>query len=250
MSYDVDDIAVSRKLDSIEPLAAGIVYGREEAWDKLQARMEGKKAIVLPFRYKAAAAAALLLLLAGVLFLLAGYEVGSEQKIVNNQKPQPVPAPTVVTPAPAPVVPVAPAVAMHTAPVHEQHIRITVPAPIILTSQKQPVAVHDEAVVAEPGRPQPAPEAARMRTVHINQMDGTVAEDAPPPAATMPVVVNATPIHINEFIQYDNEMNTLRDVRQHHQVIVWSFPLGRRPYPVAEPNNEIIPDTHLKIKIN
>jgi hypothetical protein len=65
MSNRDDDKLLKEKLESLSPLQGGIVFGKDEAWDRLQARLD-KKPLALPLaRWKMAAAAAVLLLLTG-----------------------------------------------------------------------------------------------------------------------------------------------------------------------------------------
>jgi len=61
MKKNEGDKIVQEKIGSLSPLSGGIVFGKEEAWEKLQARMERKPARRMPLKYWLAAAAVLLL---------------------------------------------------------------------------------------------------------------------------------------------------------------------------------------------
>lgn len=54
------DNEVKEKLESLSPLAGGVVFGKEEAWDKLQARLEKKSVRKIPLLRLSAAAIMLL----------------------------------------------------------------------------------------------------------------------------------------------------------------------------------------------
>jgi hypothetical protein len=75
------DIEVKEKLESLSPLAGGVVYGKEEAWDKLQARLEKKPARKYPL-LRLSAAAILLLTVA-----IAGYIYNTKPADTNNGQP-------------------------------------------------------------------------------------------------------------------------------------------------------------------
>lgn len=57
----MNDQQIKEKMELLNTLSGGIVYGKEDAWDKLQARMDGRnKTITLSAKYWAAAAVVLL----------------------------------------------------------------------------------------------------------------------------------------------------------------------------------------------
>ena len=100
------DELIREQINSVGTLDGGVVFGREEAWEKLQARMESKSVRKFPLFYWRAAAAVLLLLLSGMTFYLIPrkqvIEVSltrhSAEKAVVSAPVQPQPA---ALPAPA-----------------------------------------------------------------------------------------------------------------------------------------------------
>lgn len=56
-----NDKLLKEKIESLNTLSSGIVFGKEEAWDKLQARMDKPATKRIPLKYRMAAAAMLLL---------------------------------------------------------------------------------------------------------------------------------------------------------------------------------------------
>jgi len=76
----MSDKDIREKMESLTPLSGGIVFGKEEAWDKLQARIERKPARRILLSYRMAAAAALLLFVS----LLAMYNYPSKQLSQTN----------------------------------------------------------------------------------------------------------------------------------------------------------------------
>lgn len=64
----MNDKQIKEQIERLDALSGGIVYGREEAWDKLQARLDHKPRKVLLWR-SIAAAAVLLLCIATYLYV-------------------------------------------------------------------------------------------------------------------------------------------------------------------------------------
>ena len=60
MKTNEGDKLVTNKMASLDTLSGGIVFGKEEAWEKLQARMDGKPAHRIAWKYVLALAAILL----------------------------------------------------------------------------------------------------------------------------------------------------------------------------------------------
>jgi len=65
MKNNLDCNIIREKLGSLDPLSVGVVFGKEQAWDKLQARLD-KKPSLTPHGHRWAAVAAMLLLTVSV----------------------------------------------------------------------------------------------------------------------------------------------------------------------------------------
>src|SRR6185437_14862572 len=85
------DKMISEKLDGLDTLSGGIVFGKEEAWDKLQARLEKKPVRIIPLRTWLAAAAVLLLMMGTVGFYFYPAKQVAQTE-VKKQLTLPVPA--------------------------------------------------------------------------------------------------------------------------------------------------------------
>ncbi len=70
---------IQDKIDSLDTLSSGIVYGKEDAWGKLQVRMDGKSAKRIPFKYWMSAAVLLLAV------FISGFYFYPSKKIVSSK---------------------------------------------------------------------------------------------------------------------------------------------------------------------
>ena len=179
MNTNESDNVVRNKLGTLTPLEGGIVYGREEAWDKLQARMDKKPAKRVMIYYTLAAAA-VVLLLAGVLVLLKPHETSMVKKI----RVKPAAPEQKITEAPAPLTthvfaPSYEAQKQKVAIIHKKVQNRTadgvkqdiVPAP---APAELPVANEIKTVqnTIVPNKAEPVkPSVKDMRVVHINELD-------------------------------------------------------------------------------
>lgn len=77
------DQLTREKIESLDTLSGGIVFGKEEAWTKLQARMDKKPARKAPLQYWLAAAAVLLVMIsAGAVYFYPQREVTKSKKVI------------------------------------------------------------------------------------------------------------------------------------------------------------------------
>lgn len=176
----MQDLEVKEKLDNITPLSAGIVFGKEDAWDKLQARLDTPPKVIA-FPYRTAAIAASLLALVGIVYYF-----------VQNDAPAVVATTTktVVTPAPPPVTSTEPnVVLLDTAParpVRRREPEPPAPAVVIPTPAAPQLATTD----ALPPTTTPVPEPpsippVKMKVIHINEI-GKLPEPEPSFASGVP----------------------------------------------------------------
>lgn len=178
------DNEVKEKLESLGPLAGGVVFGKEEAWDKLQARLEKKPARKIP-----------LLRLSAAAILLVGASIGTYRFLEKPEAEHTVALPNTLLPlqqaiqqpsvtAPEPQVPLN---------VTPETVRIVNTIKLAKKEDLPPVTEKNE---VEPGpatvaitTPAPLPIVAneplkqnvpinKMRVVHINDVGKTEEETA------------------------------------------------------------------------
>ena len=121
---NMEDINLRKQLTSVDPLSAGVVFGKEDAWDKLQVRLDAKpKRRVLPIIWWAAAA-----------FLVLGIWIGIKVSQLGGAA-----TPSIVA------VPVQPQTKNEIQPTNET------PAPIAATGSVAETAFTMKTITAEPG---------------------------------------------------------------------------------------------------
>ncbi len=179
----MNDKQIQDKLEGLNALEGGIVYAKEEAWDKLQSRMDkpAKKAWILPARM-AAAAVLLLMACAGGYYYLTNT---TDNKITAAQPSTPdtlvatVPATTAAIPSPEIQLQTNSTTA-YVRKYDTPHIQITTKTPKIITIQPNPqpeqetIATVDTQAIPEPTT------APKMRVVHINNLGKPVTDDERP----------------------------------------------------------------------
>jgi len=95
-----EDKEIKQKIEALNTLSGGIVFGKEEAWDKLQTRLNKKPVKKIPVIYWLAAA--VLLLMCGILALYnqPAKEVAKKELIIREEIKT---APPIQEPAPTQV---------------------------------------------------------------------------------------------------------------------------------------------------
>lgn len=206
-----NDNAIKDKLNSLDTLDGGIVFGKDDAWRKLQSRMDAKPARkTKPLYWLAAAAALALLLLVAKLYM------------------QPALQTTVAAPAapPMPLTPEQPAeVPTSTEPIaktkiikknNSRHSENRVPPQLIVPEPPQQV---EQIVVVPPPAVAPAPTAPQqprpMRIVHLSELDKDItaiaAENEPEqPNTALTEIMKLPPVHINDILHEDYYLQELR----------------------------------------
>jgi|GEM_PF-1992779 len=170
-----EDLLLREKIESVGTLQGGIVYGKEEAWEKLQARMDKKPVRVLPWR-TILAAAAIPLLVTGIIL----YRFMQPATVTNNeytQHTQPANNPTNVQhTASAPITTVA---ATTTAQPALANTIAKLPATPTLApiTTGIPVAQNIQAPLMPLATITPPAAKQKMRVLHINELDNPVADD-------------------------------------------------------------------------
>jgi hypothetical protein len=211
----MDDKTLKDKLSSLDTLSGGIVYGREEAWDKLQAKLEQKPAKKIILRIPLAAAATLLLMLSVIAWQ---YNAGtqtvtkrSEVATAINKKIQPV-AETRKNSLPVD----APSVTKKTnnksaTPVIKHTVlSTTIPQPAAQTLPVEQIVV---ATRKDTAMTPPAPVNLAMKTVHINDVENyTDRETSSPSVAASPkqVTIEEMPVyHINDVEKHQTDFTKM-----------------------------------------
>lgn len=170
------DAEVKEKLEQMSALSGGMVFGKEEAWEKLQARLDKPaKKVAMPWYKLAVAAAVILLLSLGIYVYIQPATAPTANTIVKvAPKAQIVPAPasTVAVQEPTP----------------PETIRISLPkpkaapAPTYATEETKRDCIVPLEYPEKPVIPLTPPPAKKMRIVHINDIGNT--EETPVEAIT------------------------------------------------------------------
>lgn len=228
MNRNSADKTIAEKLNGLDPLQVGLVSGREDAWERLQGRMDATPNRRLPVWYWPAAAA-----LVGI--------VATSLWVFNVDAP----VPAVVSSASSQVAPphVAPAPAAH------QPETLMITSPVIEHPANAPALIHNaykedsfttivanepdvpEIHVAREVLPESVPPPRPMRVVHINELDA-VPEESNEKGSFGLSIVHMPVVHINELQtdgadgRYWNKVNS----RSGSSI---SF-LGRRPHGADE----------------
>lgn len=236
MNSNISEERIKDKIESLDTLQAGIVFGKEDAWDKLQARMDAKPARRRQPFYRMAAAAALVMLCIAIAAFL--YQPQGHVGAFASSKPTNVSAtPSIVTPAqnqPTTIIQYTatdsyPAITYTTQPLTTHHQHNPKTHETVIASLPVPSAP-DTAVVAAP-----APIAAavpKMKVLHINELG---KEEAPPAIDiadnnTIPhphVQFRMKVVHINDLMRPVPTDDYLRDMSRN---TAWHFPFSHKAY--------------------
>lgn len=179
------DHEVKEKMESLSPLAGGVVFGKEEAWEKLQAQLEKKPVRKIPLLRLSAAAILLLGLSIGTYRFLQRPETEHTVALPNSVVPiqQTTEQPVVTTPEPQVSLSVTPETVRilntlkpvkkeESQPIIENNEVEPGPATLaIITPVPQPVVVDEPAKKTVP--------INKMRVVHINDVGKPEEETEP-----------------------------------------------------------------------
>jgi hypothetical protein len=207
------DKVLMEKLGSLDTLSGGIVYGREEAWEKLQGRLDARPAKRIVLKYSLAATVLVLLGITGFYFYPTKENVNAKTQIAKSVTSQPVPAAAT---------PKTETTALYTS-VNRKETRIQKRNGLQVSHTSR---VWDTSVAAEPKTPvapvvviqtspaTAAPKPMHMKVVHINELN---SEDEPQnvqqniAASTTALDVRKLPkVHINDVVHEEYEIEKLR----------------------------------------
>ncbi len=226
MNSNTAEEKIRMKVEPMSTLQAGIVYGHEEAWDKLQARLDAKPARkVLPW-YKVMAAAAALLLLCGTGYLLLRDNDTVTQQPDNGTLPT-TESPLSQTPATdhrvATLQDTYTHITVRTAPIHHHHQ----PQPVQQVDEPTPVVLPEVTYSPEP-KVQPTP-APKMKVVHINelgQQEENTAHYAWEEKNPFPhIQFRMKVVHINDIGRPLRQEDYMRTIER---TTVWRLPFGHK----------------------
>jgi hypothetical protein len=207
----MDDNLLRKKMESLDTLSGGIVYGKEEAWEKLHARMEAKPARKIKLQYAVAAAVLLLVSVSVGIYNYPGKEAPKEQVAANQQKPtltEPLgtkekeATKTTITEAPLQrsIISVEKHVALHKT--------INSEMPVVATNTTSGIVAEQKAEEPE-GIAPPVAEVAKasMPVVHIDEVERKGAGRAALPATANPMqgidIGRLQVVHINDLEKED-----------------------------------------------
>ena len=255
----MQDNNLKERIESLNPLSAGVVFGKEDAWDKLQARMDAPpKRKILPVYWWAAAA--ILLIAFGTALMFRQQVAGSrqfstvnEQPTVNNRPNDIITPETTSTTAPVmpPVniaeTPVTMKTNTITPTVTNKELHIDNIAPIVAVQQETatPLATANVQVPAIVIK-QP------MKVVHINELDkegnstrtATVNNDA----EQQDIAMNKLPVvHINNVLK-EERRQTYNIQETKNPVNVFSFMKPGHQYSITA-NDDLLKNNSVKIKL-
>ncbi len=179
-----NDKVLKEKLNSLDTLSSGIVFGKEEAWDKLQTRMD-KPARVIPLKFWMAAAAILLLFV--TIFLAFNNNTPVNEVAKNNTPQQSIPANNT-----------------HSTPVEQ---------PAIITEKTTPAITHKAikhtTIAKEKQITHPRPEEKHIVQASVTE---TPVTDNIAPVANIPVAsvakIPTKVVHINDLVNDGAGANT------------------------------------------
>jgi hypothetical protein len=230
MSDNRADMQVAEKIAKLDTLGAGIVFGKEEAWDKLQARMDKRPVRVIPLRYWGAVAAVLLLFIG----IIAWYrspveEVAVRQSEIN--KTQIVPPPAVAPlkqetqlPAKANTIKmktVVPGRNINVANEKIQQLAVIVP-PSIMPEEH---VVEEVAIVNVPA---PLTPVQPMKIIHINDLEHGSYNSLPASGTAPGIALNKLPVaHINEL---EREAVEVKEILKNNRMTFGHIPFSRSDY--------------------
>ena len=251
----MNDKQIQDKLEGLNALEGGIVYAKEEAWEKLQKRMDkpAKKIWFLP--YRVAAAALLLLAGAGGYYYLTNT---TDKKITAAQPYTPdtlvaiEPATIVETPTPEIILPVS-STKTNKSKYDAPHLKITTKTPDIIIIQPETKTEPETLVnVDTPQMPEPI-DISKMRVVHINNLGKPITDDERPA-----YVYNGPKLDISKMkivsindvqryeMMYQHEEDMIRMVRMSRTYgdgfFTLSNPFGR--------TNSLYPTSTFSIRLN
>lgn len=232
-----EEKVLREKMDRLDTLAGGIVYGKEEAWDKLQARMDRKPAKRVLLRYWMAAAAVLLLMIT----IMVGYN-RQDNDVAGNMKTE--------TTKPIEVARITPTAPMQAQKqpgiiVGNQDLRMKVSnakgynktnvqaAPGIPEQVVEPATVVNENLEAFMAANKHLPEvstAQPMKVVHINDLEhGSAEQTNTTIVANTPVyVLSKLPVvHINEV---EREAQDVKQILRENRMTYRHIPFLKSAY--------------------
>lgn len=220
-----NDVVLKEKLNSLDTLSSGIVFGKEEAWDKLQARMD-KPARVITFKFWMAAAAILLLFV--TIFLAFNNNTPVNEVVKNNTPQRSTPPDNTVS---APVEQPAIITEKNTPAITHKAIKHTTISKETQTTQPEETQIVQAPVIETPVVENVVPAATApvvsvskipTKVVHINDMVNDAGTATTAATNTSFKIVPGQVVHLNDITDHQVRVNNY--LRQQKDFMV-SIPL-------------------------
>lgn len=235
MNSNTAEEKIKTIVEQMDTLQAGIVYGKEDAWDRLQARLDAKPVRKqLPW-YKTTAVAAALLLLAGSGYLATNYSDGFTSGVGASYNGALSVNRHISLPNRPAALPTPPAI-------QDTYTRISVTTAPLPSHPKEktqeeaiPVVVSEiEHIPEQTLQPPPAP-APKMKVVHINDLgqEYNTAHYAWEEKNPFPhIQFHMKVIHINDIGRPIRQEDYMRNAER---AAVWRLPFGHStPYSAGQ----------------
>lgn len=253
-----EDKLIKQKMDELGTLSGGIVFGKEEAWEKLQTRLDKKRAKRIPVRYWLAAAA-VLLFMCGVtaLYKLPVKEMASKEPANTKEEMTPAVVTQESMTAQVENIPI-----QNPKPLIKQQHRHTKESTTVSVTLIQPTPPiqpieqrkNDTIVIAKTTIP-PTPARQPMKVVQINELydNNKQAPQAMVANTSTPYLKNLPVVHVNDLNEYEQRRRMDRYPSRIWDNFAVNVPF-LSPYERRTPNdyNDQDNTTHrsLKFKIN
>ncbi|MCD6013354.1 MAG: hypothetical protein K0Q79_3216 [Flavipsychrobacter sp.] len=252
------DKVLKEKINSLDTLSTGIVFGKEEAWDKLQVRMD-KPAKVISLKYWMAAAAILLLMV--TIFLAFNNSIPVNEVVKSNTPQQILPVNNTVTTSleqrPVTAEKNTPAIthkAIKRTTINEEKQSIQPKREEIQIVQAPAVEIPvTETTASVVNTPVATASKIPTKVVHINDLVNEPAGSEATMASNKPLfkIMNGQVIHLNDITDHQARVSNYLKQQKDFVVSIPLFNSSSEQTNTSTPSDEnYTPLNVLKFKIN
>ena len=226
MNNNRADEAIREKIESLTTLQSGVVYGREDAWEKLQVRLEAKPVRKSTAWYWLAAAAILLIVVSITIMWIRpetnGIVKKENQPILktvkdNNREPQTIAAPSTQSIATPETLVIKTIMPLKKPAIFVKNSPGTVALPVANYNPSPEVQVPLPAEAPVTATPVAVKKMAKpMRVIHINELENDAPEESlvneiPKGNPSLVLALSKMPVvHINDVMKMEGEENRMR----------------------------------------